>query len=134
MPDDCTSSADVVLTRLRYIGPIGDISIAFQIGRHLVEGENLGCSGCLFRCEANRDVGRWSEPISGQAITDGRRDLIINGNAARKRDNRQGMLLCNAVEMCRRYLALNRTMETNEKAPPRGPPKTFSRRPDAPAS
>ena len=39
---------------------------------------------------------------------------IVNGNAARDRDNRQAALRCNAVEMCRRYLALNRTVETHE--------------------
>src|SRR5258708_39001580 len=114
MPDDFTSSADIVLSRWRYIGPIGDLSMAFQVGRHLVKGENLRCSGCLFRCESNRDVSGWSQPITGQALTDRCRDLVINGNAARNRDNRQAMLPCNAVEMCRRYLAINRTMETNE--------------------
>src|SRR6266853_1546836 len=80
MPDDFTSSADIVLSRWRYIGPIGDLSIAFQIGRHLVKGENLCCGGCLLRCEANRDVGGWSEPIAGQAFTNSRSDLVINGN------------------------------------------------------
>jgi hypothetical protein len=69
---------------------------------------------CLFRCEANGDVSGWSEPVSGQALTDGRRDLVINGNAARNRDNRQAMLSCNAVEMRSRNLALNRTVETHE--------------------
>src|SRR5258708_35970893 len=112
MPDDFTSSADIVLSRWRYIGPIGDLSMAFQVGRHLVKGENLRCSGCLFRCESNRDVSGWSQPITGQALSDRCRDLVVNGNAARNRDNRQAMLPCNAVEMCRRYLALNRTMET----------------------
>src|SRR5712671_2724906 len=93
MPDDFTSSADIVLSRWRYIGPIGDLSIAFQVGRHLVKGENLRCSGCLFRCESNRDVSGWSEPIMGQALSDRCRDLVVNGNAARNRDNRQAMLL-----------------------------------------
>ena len=114
MPDDCASRADIIRSRWRYIGPIGDLSISFQIGRHLVEGKNLRCSGCLFRCEANRDVSSWSEPVTGQALTDRFRDLAINGNAARNRDNRQAMLACNAVEMRCRNLALNRTVETHE--------------------
>ena len=50
----------------------------------------------------------------GQALSDRCRDLVVNGDAARNRDNRQAMLPCNAVEMRRRYLALNRTMETHE--------------------
>src|SRR5713226_5260680 len=41
MPHDCTSSGDIIPSRCRYIGPIGDLTIAFQVGRHLVEGENL---------------------------------------------------------------------------------------------
>src|SRR5260370_551884 len=31
MPDDCTSSADIVLSGWRYIGPIGDLSMPFKL-------------------------------------------------------------------------------------------------------
>src|SRR5258708_13774224 len=106
MPDDCTSSADIGLRGWRYIGPIGDLSMAFQVGRHFVKGENLRCSVCLFRCEADRDVSVRSEPIASQALTDSYRDLVVNSNAARHRANGQAALPRN--QEARSYSGLRR--------------------------
>src|SRR5262249_9980998 len=77
-----------------------------------VEGKDLRGPLCLVRCERARSLR--CEALARQALAYTGRDLVLHGDAARERGEREPALPGDAVELRRRDLTLRPAVPADE--------------------